>query len=56
MLKIGMFLYAKLVLENLYNQTKRINLHRELEAERFPKGLEDAYAALKHSTSSSDTY
>jgi len=42
-LELGMFLFAKLVMENLYNQTKRENLNKELEPNRFPRGLEDAY-------------
>ncbi len=39
----GMFLFAKLVMENLYSQTKRENFTKELEPARFPHGLEDAY-------------
>ena len=42
-LEPGMFLFAKLVMENLFSQTKRENLTRELEPARFPRGLEDAY-------------
>jgi hypothetical protein len=38
-----MFLFAKLVMENLYSQTKRANLTKELEPDKFPRGLEDAY-------------
>lgn len=37
-----MFLFAKLVMENFYKQTKRENLTRELEPNRFPNGLEEA--------------
>ena len=37
-----MFLFAKLVMTNLYNQTSRANLKRELEPDRFPSGLEQA--------------
>jgi hypothetical protein len=37
-----MFLFAKLVMENLYRQTSRENLTKELEPNRFPRGLEDA--------------
>ena len=40
--EIGMFLFAKLVMENFYKQTKRENLTKELEPNRFPCGLEDA--------------
>ncbi|KAH8687413.1 hypothetical protein BGZ60DRAFT_363661, partial [Tricladium varicosporioides] len=42
----GMFLFAKLVMENLFSQTKRENLTKELEPARFPRGLEDAYARI----------
>ncbi|PMD12225.1 hypothetical protein NA56DRAFT_756767 [Hyaloscypha hepaticicola] len=42
----GMFLFAKLVMENLFSQTKRENLSKELEPARFPRGLEDAYARI----------
>lgn len=38
-----MFLFAKLVMDNLFNQTKRESLTKELEPARFPRGLEDAY-------------
>lgn len=39
----GMFLFAKLVMENLHSQTRLAKLKRELEPGRFPCGLEDAY-------------
>ncbi len=42
-LQPGMFLFAKLVMENLFSQTKRENLTKELEPARFPRGLGDAY-------------
>jgi len=38
-----MFLFAKLVMENLYSQTSRAKLNKELEPDRFPRGLEEAY-------------
>lgn len=37
-----MFLFARLVMTNLFGQTSRARLDRELEAERFPKGLVEA--------------
>ncbi|KAK3373193.1 hypothetical protein B0T24DRAFT_666498 [Lasiosphaeria ovina] len=39
----GMFLYAKVVLGNLLSQLTRGHFKRELEAENFPKGLDEAY-------------
>ncbi|CAM1509838.1 Fc.00g001730.m01.CDS01 [Cosmosporella sp. VM-42] len=39
----GMFLYARVVLENLLNQTRRSRLFREIEPGTFPDGLEQAY-------------
>lgn len=41
----GMFLFAKLVMENLYEQTSRDNLLDELQ--NFPTGLDEAYVVLK---------
>jgi hypothetical protein len=38
-----MFLFAKLVMENFYKQINRENLNKELEPNRFPRGLEEAY-------------
>ena len=38
-----MFLYAKLVMENLLRQRTREDLMRELEPNTFPKGLDEAY-------------
>ena len=38
----GMFLFAKLVMENLYAQETEENLLKEIEIYRFPKGLEEA--------------
>lgn len=39
-----MFLFAKLVLTNLYSQTSKAKLYEELQPEAFPKGFEQAYA------------
>lgn len=41
-LSTGMFLFAKLVMTNLYGQTTLNQLYRELLPERFPKGLDQA--------------
>ncbi|PSN71159.1 hypothetical protein BS50DRAFT_546300 [Corynespora cassiicola Philippines] len=41
---MGMFLYAKLVMENLYAQSTRKFLVEEIEA--FPEGLGEAYARI----------
>jgi hypothetical protein len=38
----GMFLYAKLVLENLHNQTTKADVVAELDERRFPAGLAEA--------------
>lgn len=38
----GMFLFAKLVMSNLYGQTSIFNLRREMQPEVFPKGLDEA--------------
>lgn len=37
-----MFLYAKIVLDNLLRQPTKGHLKRELKEENFPKGLEQA--------------
>ena len=37
-----MFLYAKLVLENLYALDQRADLFEAIKADHFPKGLRDA--------------
>ncbi|GAW21808.1 hypothetical protein ANO14919_113330 [Xylariales sp. No.14919] len=39
----GMFLYARVVMENLLNQTQLARLRKELEPGTFPKGIEKAY-------------
>jgi hypothetical protein len=38
-----MFLYAKLIMENLYNQTRQMSLMKELESDKLPMGLEETY-------------
>lgn len=47
-----MFLYARLVMENLLFQTTVARLHRELEPDTFPDGLERAYVTFSHSKNS----
>ena len=42
----GMFLFAKLVLMNLYAQPSKNELRREMDPSRFPKGLEQAYQRI----------
>ena len=37
-----MFLFAKLVAGNLFNQTRKANLNNELDPKQFPKDLNDA--------------
>ncbi|KAI8715820.1 NACHT domain-containing protein [Fusarium sp. LHS14.1] len=39
----GMFLYARVVLENLLGQTRLSGLKREIQADTFPRGIEKAY-------------
>ena len=39
---IGMFLFAKLVTWNLYEQTSRVNFEAEIDPNRFPDGLDQA--------------
>ena len=38
----GMFLYARVVLENLLNQTRLSRLREEMEPGNFPQGIEKA--------------
>lgn len=38
----GMFLFAKLVMANLYNQTSRAKMRIEVHPDRFPDGLDQA--------------
>ncbi|KAK4205537.1 hypothetical protein QBC40DRAFT_36628 [Triangularia verruculosa] len=40
---LGMFLYAKIVLDNLLRQPSRGHFKRELMEENFPRGLDQAY-------------
>jgi hypothetical protein len=42
----GMFLFAKLVMMNLYQQPSRNKLRKEFHPTRFPKGLEQAYQRI----------
>jgi len=39
---LGMFLFAKLVMENLSNQTSQYDVVKELEPKTFPINLQDA--------------
>jgi hypothetical protein len=39
----GMFLYAKLVMQNLEDQPSLDHLRKELEPDCFPSGLDEAY-------------
>jgi len=39
----GMFLYAKLVLNNLLALPTRLEVINAIQHERFPQGLKDAY-------------
>ncbi|KAI5861652.1 hypothetical protein GGS23DRAFT_576006 [Durotheca rogersii] len=39
----GMFLYARVVLENLLNQTQLYRLRQEMEPGTFPQGIDKAY-------------
>ena len=41
-----MFLYAKVVLDNLMDQGSEAELADELKAENFPDGLDAAYDCL----------
>lgn len=38
-----MFLFAKLVCENLYEQTNREEFEMEMDPKKFPEGLTQAY-------------
>ncbi|KAF1809853.1 hypothetical protein P152DRAFT_493542 [Eremomyces bilateralis CBS 781.70] len=42
----GMFLYAKLVLENLFNQTNKNDVVTELDEHRFPDGIAAASSVV----------
>lgn len=39
----GMFLFARLVLKNLYDQENLENVYRELHPDTFPRGFDQAY-------------
>ena len=39
----GMFLFAKLVLENLYSQQNLEDVYKEMRSDIFPRGFEQAY-------------
>ncbi|KAH0563181.1 hypothetical protein GP486_002248 [Trichoglossum hirsutum] len=41
-----MFLYAKLVMKNLLDQTRLANLRKEMQPGRFPKGINQAYGRI----------
>ena len=43
LLLVGMFLYAKLVMENLLAQPNREKFREETRLERLPRGIGDAY-------------
>jgi hypothetical protein len=40
-----MFLYAKVVLSNLWSQPTRGHFKMELQEENFPKGMDQAYGS-----------
>jgi hypothetical protein len=44
-----MFLYAKVVLNNLLRQPSRGHFKRELREENFPKGMDQAYVPKGYS-------
>ncbi|KAF4628757.1 hypothetical protein G7Y89_g9399 [Cudoniella acicularis] len=44
----GMFLFAKLVLTNLYDQVSLADLYQELQPDTFPEGFEQAYSRIVH--------
>jgi hypothetical protein len=37
-----MFLYAKLVMQNLFNSVNREDLYKEIHPDALPKGIEQA--------------
>jgi len=43
---IGMFLFAKLVMLNLYDQITREHFINEINESRFPRGLQEAYVKI----------
>ncbi len=38
----GMFLYAKLVMQNLYNSVNQESLYMEIHPDTLPKGIDQA--------------
>jgi len=44
--RLGMFLYVKLVMKNLLDQTRLVKLRKELKPGIFPKGIDQAYITL----------
>ncbi|KAE9372535.1 hypothetical protein N431DRAFT_536388 [Stipitochalara longipes BDJ] len=42
----GMFLFARLVLENLHDQESLQNVYKELHPDTFPRGFDQAYARI----------
>ncbi|RYP43713.1 hypothetical protein DL768_009760 [Monosporascus sp. mg162] len=45
--RLGMFLYAKIVLSNLLSQVSIYDFKQELKAEHFPKGLDGASSEIR---------
>ncbi|KAF4454890.1 zinc finger protein [Fusarium austroafricanum] len=43
---VGMFLYARVVLNNLLNQVTLSDLNKEVHPDTFPRGIEDAYSRV----------
>ena len=41
-----MFLFAKIVLDNLFDQISAFDFEHELKAENFPEGLDKAHVIL----------
>jgi hypothetical protein len=41
----GMFLFAKLVLQNLHDQENLENVYRELRPDTFPEGFDEAHVS-----------
>jgi len=41
-----MFLYVKLVMKNLFDQTRLVKLREELKPGIFPKGIDQSYFTL----------
>lgn len=43
----GMFLYAKLVMDNLFHQVSLAMMQAELDPHVFPTGLDQAYVCIE---------